>query len=856
MMKRMLAVLMAAVMILGLIPVLAEEGGITVFVSVCQHGEPVQGVDGKIMAYLPVTVSQGGNLDDVFREMHAVYYPEGLEGYSSVFNEMYQSLSVEKMWGDTSGQVGYQVNHGTESVMGPEHPMEDGDLVDVAIYKNAYPDTEAYATFDVAKQECTVGDGISLTLTYVSGYDEFWNMVFAPCEGATIIVNGEETEIMTDAEGKATIPIGEEGTYIISAKKSKTLINEADPDAVPQMVPAITAPICVAEVKEDAGAEEDYALDVIHNIAAEYAQVNLEETAGNLSWILADMAVYESLFPNSDYCLSEAKKEEGMKLLVDFLSTATKPGDLAKGVIALRALGYDARNLYTENFEKVDAVAKLTALVDAKDEGVTNMYTLPYVIIALCQGEDYATYEQMEYLLNGAVATKNDWQSTIHPEYGYMGTDAMTPMILALAPFCEEHEQVASAVEEAVVNLKAEQREDGLIDGYEGYEPAATGLAICALSAMGEDGRTITSGGANLIEGLLSCTNENGNGFSNAFATEQGFRGLLAWKLLTEGAGKTVYDFADCQQNEANVGGAVNCPVVFEVSPGIATVTIDGQSAIKQNCFDLGVGVYTYTAQTSGFASASGIITISQEDVSAREPKRISITLIKIYGGMGGVPGGGTAIGGGTSVGGNATQQENNKTDEKEDKPAGAVMTSTTFPDVKEEDWYYNSVKYVYENGLFQGTEMGFEPNASMSRAMLVTVLYRFAAPDVAQLENPFTDVPEGQWYTDGIKWAAANGIVNGVSADSFDPDAGVTREQLALILYRYALFCDFETDAVALENFVDAEEISAYAVEAIQYAVAKGIISGKAEGVLAPKDGATRAEVATMLMRFANGVR
>ena len=606
------------------------------------------------------------------------------------------------------------------------------------------------------------------------------------------------------------------------------------------------------------------ALAIIHNIAAEYAQINLAETEGNLSWILADMAVYEELFPESEYRLTTEKKEEGATLLVDFLSTATAPGDLAKGIIALRSLGYDARNLYTKNFEKIDAVKKLTDLVDAEDTSVTNMYTLPYVIMALSQMEGYSTKEQRDYLVNHAVTTKQSWQSTMHPEYGYMGTDGITPMILALAPFCRENVDVATAVGEAVANLKAEQREEGLINGFEGYEPASTGLAICAISAMGEDAQTVTKDGSNLIDGILSCVNENQNGFPNVFATEQGFRGLLAWQLLAQETGKIMYDFSDYEGKEWNLTGVTNCPVVFELKPELALVVVEGKEPFRENSYDLPEGTYSYTVSYAGYLTASGVIIVTAKEQEEHILKTIPVVLTQqqiVIGGIPSVPSGGISGGGGASkpVGGGspgAVQPEESPQMQPEQKPAEMVLTGTTFPDVKEKDWYFTAVKYVYENGLFQGTEEGFEPESSMSRAMLVTVLHRFAEPEDKVYGNAFLDVPEGQWYSEGIKWAAENGIVSGVSENTFDPDAGITREQLALILYRYALFCGYETTDTDLAKFEDADEISDYALEAVRYAVAKGIIGGKTEKTIAPKDGATRAEVATMLMRFAGSVR
>ena len=834
--KRLLAMILAVVMATGLVPVLAEgiETEVTVFVSVSQYGEIVKDRNGNDMVYQPVTLTgkEDYTLDDVFLAAHTTYYEGGADGYDAAFSEQYHDISVEKLWGDSSGKFGYQVNGGTEPVGGGSHPVENGDRVDIALYQNTYPDTEAYATFDVIKKDAYLDEMFELTLTYGSGYDESWNMLFSPCEGATITINGVETAVVTDENGKAAITLDEVGSYVISAKKCKTLNQET--------VPAITAPVCVVEAKVSP------VLAVLHNIAGEYAKGSFRDDDVNLSWILADMAVYESLFPNSANILTDDKKEEGMKAAVAFLATATRPGDLAKGILALRSLGYDAKELYTEEFEKLDAVAKLAALVDAQDTDVTNIYTLPYVIIALSQAEDYATETQMTWLIDAALSTKTVWQTTTDPEYGYLGTDAMTPMILALAPYCEMNIDVATAVEETVDILKAEQREDGLIDGFEGYEPASTGLALCALSALGIDGKAVINGEKNMIDGLLSTVNDAQNGFPNAFATEQGFRGLLAWRLLAEGTGKPMYDFSDYAMNEANVTGAKLCPVVFDVNASNAIVAIEGKTEIADNAFDLAAGTYSYTVSASGYGTVTGTVTVSAEEEATRALKKVTVNLNKTQGVVGGLPSGPSGgITGGTPQSGGVVAGEN--------APAKMVLTGNTFVDVKETDWYFGAVKYVYENSLFQGTGNGFEPDTPMSRAMLVTVLHRFADPAEIAAENPFTDVPENEWYTDSVKWAAKNNIVSGVSETAFDPDSGITREQLALILYRYAILCGYDVAGDELAGYQDAENISDYAVNAVRYAVAKGILAGKKETVLAPQDGATRAEVATMLMRFSS---
>ena len=187
--------------------------------------------------------------------------------------------------------------------------------------------------------------------------------------------------------------------------------------------------------------------------------------------------------------------------------------------------------------------------------------------------------------------------------------------------------------------------------------------------------------------------------------------------------------------------------------------------------------------------------------------------------------------------------------------------TSLPFNDVSTSDWFYDEVMYAYENGIMNG--MGnnqFQPNATTNRAMVVTILYRLAgSPDLSDenLGYPFADVDASSWYGDAVYWARLNGITNGISNTNFGPDGSITREQMAALLYRYADFAgyDVSTGGMSLSEYADASEISSYAVTAMQWANENGLITGRSATTLAPKGTATRAEVATILMRFCEDV-
>ena len=185
-----------------------------------------------------------------------------------------------------------------------------------------------------------------------------------------------------------------------------------------------------------------------------------------------------------------------------------------------------------------------------------------------------------------------------------------------------------------------------------------------------------------------------------------------------------------------------------------------------------------------------------------------------------------------------------------------AVWTTAPYSDAKPGSWYESAVRYATDHNLMNGTGThSFEPESSMTRAMLVTVLWRYAG-EPRRGSNRFSDVPSGEWYTQAVAWAAADGVVNGVGNRRFDPNGSVSREQMATILFRYAKKTGVNTESRAdLSAFPDAGAVDRYASDAMQWAVGEGIIGGsrEADGAdwLKPLGDATRAQVAAILMRF-----
>ena len=182
-----------------------------------------------------------------------------------------------------------------------------------------------------------------------------------------------------------------------------------------------------------------------------------------------------------------------------------------------------------------------------------------------------------------------------------------------------------------------------------------------------------------------------------------------------------------------------------------------------------------------------------------------------------------------------------------------AGCPSTNFTDVEENGWYHTGVDFMVKNGFMNGVaDDAFDVDGNLTRAQLVTILYRIAGEPESTATNPFADVADGQWYTNAVIWAAENGIVKGVNTTTFAPNDQITREQIATILFRYA---KAEKVEGKLAGFPDAEKISDYAADAMAWAVEQGLINGISESdgktYLAPQETATRAQIAVILMRY-----
>ena len=201
----------------------------------------------------------------------------------------------------------------------------------------------------------------------------------------------------------------------------------------------------------------------------------------------------------------------------------------------------------------------------------------------------------------------------------------------------------------------------------------------------------------------------------------------------------------------------------------------------------------------------------------------------------------------------NSGNSNNNNSNDNTDNEPENTETTIQFTDVNENDWYYDAVKYVHANGLMSGvSDTTFAPNANTTRGMIVTVLYRMENQPNVTIDNSFKDVKSTDYYGNAIYWAKQNNIVSGYNSTTFAPNDNITREQIAAILYRYAAYKGYSVDKTSdLSNFNDTSNISNYALTPIKWAVSSGLISGMGDSTISPLGNASRAQIATILMRF-----
>ncbi|MBE6966056.1 MAG: DUF4430 domain-containing protein, partial [Ruminococcaceae bacterium] len=600
---------------------------------------------------------------------------------------------------------------------------------------------------------------------------------------------------------------------------------------------------------------------LLENIAKTY-------TDKSSYWEVMDMGAYKKYAPETEAVLSDDATRAFITASIKAVSETDKDTDLAKAILALTAQGKDATRLYKVNSNTlVDAVKKLSGT-----EHSTSVWSAPYTLAAYNRNE-YKNRDKELYLVNALLASQGE--NGAWDEYGTIDTTANAIAGLAFYLNDEDVEvktNVTKAIETALTYLSEQQNADGSFsDSWSGRNSNSTAMVAIALAAADVDVETdarFIKNGNSIIDGLLSFALEDNGGFGytdnitvSDYSTEQAFRALiaLAGAIKTDGA-YNVYDFNGITLSPARAtdeytgGNTPSAPQGNQISVLLTikadngnwlssyTVTLPGDGATIYHAFVKGCNENNlkYEGADTGYVSS---ITKGNKTLAEFGAGQNSGWLYKLNGEAPLLGIRECAIKNGDSIeffytkdytkepaiGGLAASGNVEKAEEKveEEKTPDAQPSKTDFADVPDGAWYKNAVEFAVENKLFNGvSEKEFAPSASMTRAMLVTVLHRMADAEADVKNHSFEDVPEGQWYSDAVAWATANGIATGMSEVRFAPDEGITREQMAAILYRYASLKGYVKDnEFTLSEFADSGNISTWAYDALCWANAEHLI-------------------------------
>lgn len=742
-----------------------DTQSITAYVTVCQHGEIVTDKNGDFVAVVPIELDGETEYDinDVFTELHDQLFSGGTASGYTAADIGYGSLSITKFWGVETQNVSYM--HNGAYAMGLEEKVENNDKLEVSLNYGTYPNTELYATFDKSSDVIFKKDTVSLTLTQMT-LDSEYNPVFSPCEGATVTIDGEETEYVTNDEGKAELPFDTAGTYVVSAIKANTVSSEG---GTPETTAtAITAPAFVVKVLE-------LPETMTHNIAKYYSENGIAEDA-NMYWLAADFADYSTAYPDSEYVLSATDKQACVDKIIEKSSTSNSQGDLAKCIIALRAMGYDPKNTYTASGDSLDIVAKLNSLITVDSVNAAYYeYTLPYVLIALNEGENYAEEGKLDILLNYAKSDdgKSKWQDTT------WGVDGVTPMLLALSHY-KDNDGIADLLTEATTLVKNAQATDGSFGNA-----ASTGLAIAGLCAVGENVKTLVKEGSDKTALFALMTYANGTytmfePVINTFSTEQGFRGLVALKLAEND--KTMYDFKNNPTNEARA--------TLAATPEPTKRPSGGTSRPRPTP----TPTATPTVAPSGLPDKNEDVKVNEiinkdktfEDIKDSKNKN-AIEELAARGIIDGIDD-------------DTYEPESGMT--RAQFAAIAVRAlglpeknGFDFEDVSETDWFYSYVNTAYAYGIIDGvSDTEFNPNGKITREEAATMTARAAKlcgmktdmseDGIRNILAEFTDYTTvSDWAAESVAFCYSENILDN-SVLEINPKEEITRAEMAQMIY------------------------------------------------------------------------
>ena len=514
--------------------------------------------------------------------------------------------------------------------------------------------------------------------------------------------------------------------------------------------------------------------------------------------------------------------------------------------------------------------------------GSSAIYSIPYILLAY----DAAKVEEDDTFTNTREGMKGQLVSYLNAlDTNYAGVDEVAPVLTALAGYYGKGDSdLDAAVEKGISWLSAQQKDSGAFAYYGTENANSSAMVVVALSALGIDAHRDTrfiKNSHSAMEGLMSFALAANDGFGykgnvtkNGLATEQGFRALVSYARFAEKKGAyNIYLEAEAGA-EAPADPAITATVKPSHSSSgnknktvTVTVTVNGNSGRwLRETVSVKSGSSVYDVLTKALTENGYTIEGSRDYIrSVTTPDGVTLgeyTMGKNSGWLYKVNG----VLPEESVG-EYTLTSNSQVllyyteDWTKDPDAGNMgkpeenpPAALPFTDVVDTSWFCAAVRYMWEKGLMTGMdEKTFSPESTTTRAQLVTILWQLAGCPDSEKSAAYSDTDENAWYAGAVAWAEDKGIVRGYADGSFGPDDAVTREQFASVLYRYAqsLGEGFTGSWYFLLDYSDAQQISAWADEAMHWCVMKGILSGTGADTLSPGMSTTRGQMAVMLMQF-----
>ena len=922
---QVLTMLLALVIVLGALPTaalaaeptLAAESAtdqITVYISFQNGSYVIPKQEVKVSADLSDlygyddSVTDGLSALDVLIAAHELYYNSALPG-ADFSTWLKGALSVSygfatNVFATGSSNFSFAVNgampidknftFGTDfmALSISEAAIGEGDYVEFFIFQDDWW-LDYYTWFTdidgsrVSALEAETGQTIEL---FIKGYSYMWYgsaIDETKRDGSALVYYAEdmpivlldrdigailETQTAADEDGMFSVIFTEPGVYILSA-----LDNDIFPIFAPWLEITVNAaqepPGQITYETALKGAldriRENTAAPAVGSVGGEWAVIALARAGvKDDSWYEAYLAALNEAITNGNYEL-------------------TKWTDYQRVTLVLTALGLNAAD-----YKGHDMTAMFAAYIPPAQRPVSSL-TLNADIFALI-ALDSKPYnaEQQKYTdsILAAQLTSGAWNLT-GSESLPAAVDITAMAVQALAPYYNKNPNVKTSVDKAIAWIGGQTIDD------------AENIAqiIIAKTALGFDCEDD-------VRALLKYYDAATGGFTrggvvDAMATEQAACALVAYSRYKSGSNR-LYDMSDTADSGSkppapqtvyisvtDPGATGSQKKVYFAEQGFSLNS--GETALSLlrrtglTIITTGSSDNTYVASIDGFGEFSdgplsgwiykvnGISPdVSSSRYNLKDGDKVEWVYTRDLGAdVGKDPGAGTGPGTGLVPKTDKDEESELQTETEKEKRLwlGAGDRENPFGDVKETDWYYNAVMFVNANGLMIGVSAAeFAPNSNLTRAMLVTILYRIegsgllfqgsADKDGREkseseiLNSEFVDVVEGAWYSDAVRWAAENGMVTGYGDGRYGPNDDITREQFVTILYRYSKFAGFDVSVgedTNILSYEDAFSVSEYAIPAFQWACGAGVITGKPGGYLDPLGKATRAEAATILMRF-----